>query len=41
MTMDSSSQLLSVQAEGSGKFRELNIESDTDDYVSWEGSCLW
>lgn len=37
MTMDSSNQLLSVQAEGSGKLSELNIESDADDTVSWEG----
>jgi hypothetical protein len=37
MTMNSSNQLLSVQSEGSGKFSGLNIESDADDTVSWEG----
>jgi len=37
LTMDSSSQLLSMQAEGSGTFHELSIESDADDTVSWEG----
>lgn len=37
MTMNSSNQLLSMQAEGSGKFNELNIESDADDIISWSG----
>ncbi|WP_458782302.1 hypothetical protein [Arthrobacter sp. D3-16] len=37
MTMDSSNQLLSMHAEGSGKFSALNIESDADATVSWEG----